>query len=223
LRHEAAQRAALRAAFAACDAGAYQALGATGDRSGACALAALVSSKHIWVANCGDCRAVLVRRAGAAALSKDHRPDAPSERARMAPLAGAAATGKRGYFQGLAVSRSLGDFRTKMDHARAGAPPALPPLLPAALQTVTSEPEVAVAQRLASDELLILACDGVWDVLSSEEAAGLARAARAGGAATPQAIAAALIHEALERGSNDNLTAIVADLGGTAEAGAASV
>jgi len=82
---------------------------------------------------------------------------------------------------------------------------------------------VAVAQRLASDELLILACDGVWDVLSSEEAAGLARAARAGGAATPQAIAAALIHEALERGSNDNLTAIVADLGGTAEAGAASV
>jgi len=105
---EAALCTALRAAFASCDDSAYQALGATGDRSGACALAALVSPTRIIVGNCGDCRAVLVRRAGAAALSKDHRPDAPSERARMAPLAGAAATGKRGYFQGLAVSRSRG-------------------------------------------------------------------------------------------------------------------
>ena len=210
-----ALQAALQAGFAACDAAAYQALGAAGERSGACALAALVSPQCTIVANCGDCRAVLA----GTALSTDHRPDAPSERARLAPLAGAAAAaGKSGYFQGLAVSRSLGDFRTKLDHARAAAG-SLPPLLPAQQQTVTSNPEVVVVAAAAAatassgtPPLLVMGCDGVWDVLSSQEAAELVAAAHAGGAA-PEACAAALIQQCLERGSNDNLTALVAVLG----------
>lgn len=222
----AALRAALRGGFAACDAAAHAAL--PGDRSGACALAALVSPQRTIVANCGDCRAVLVPSSSAsssaspsrcAVLTADHRPDAHAERARLAPLAGAAAVGKSGYSLGLAVSRSLGDFRTKLDHARSAAG-ATPPLLPAAQQTLTSDPEVFFVDGGAGGQLLLLACDGVWDALSSEEAAGLVAAARAGGAA-PEACAAALIAECLERGSSDNMTAIVAVLG-AAEGGAAA-
>jgi len=49
----------------------------------------------------------------------------------------------------------------------------------------------------------------VWDVVSNEEAAACVRASLAGGAA-PADAAAALIRECLERGSSDNMTAIVA-------------
>ena len=214
---DAALAGALRAGFAACDAAAYESR-ACDDRSGACALVALVSARSIIVANCGDCRAVLARgavadgaaAASATALSTDHKPDAHAERARLKSRAGAAAN-RGGYFQGLAVSRALGDFRTKLDHQRVAAA-APPPLLPAAQQTVTSDPEVTVAPRGAGAALLVLACDGVWDAMSSAEAANFVRAARARGAA-PEAVAAALIHECLERGSSDNMTAIVADLG----------
>jgi serine/threonine protein phosphatase PrpC len=69
----------------------------------------------------------------------------------------------------------------------------------------------------------ILACDGVWDVISNEEAAACVRASRAGGAA-PADAAAALIRECLERGSSDNMTAIVAilaDEGAAAQCGGA--
>jgi serine/threonine protein phosphatase PrpC len=207
--------AALRAGFADCDAAAYAALAGAGDRSGSTAIVALVSPRRVFVANCGDSRAVLVRAAGAEALSTDHKPDAHAERARLAARAGAASRGG-GYFAGLAVSRTLGDFRTKLDHARA-APHAPPPLLPASEQTVTSAPEVVVVERAAAaaaaaaagGDALIVACDGVWDVVSNEEAAACVRASLAGGAA-PADAAAALISECLERGSSDNMTAIVA-------------
>lgn len=203
---------ALRAGFTACDAAAYAALRATSEeRSGSTAIAALVSPSRIFVANCGDSRALLVREVGAStiALSMDHKPDAPSERARLAGNAGAASC-KGGYFAGLAVSRSLGDFRTKLDHQRAAAS-APPPLLPVEQQTVTSEPEVVVVVRGASDAFLVLACDGVWDVVENSGAAAFVRDAHSGGAA-PEDVAAALIHDCLERGSNDNMTAIVCKL-----------
>ena len=198
----AALRAALRGGFAACDAAAHAAL--PGDRSGACALAALVSPQRTIVANCGDCRAVLVPSSSAsssaspsrcAVLTADHRPDAHAERARLAPLAGAAAVGKSGYSLGLAVSRSLGDFRTKLDHARSAAG-ATPPLLPTAQQTLTSDPEVFIVEGGGgAEQLLLLACDGVWDVLSNEEACefiarDVVAAAGAAGAARAAAIAA---------------------------------
>ena len=199
--------AALRAGFADCDAAAYAALGGASDRSGSTAIVALVSTRRIFVANCGDSRAVLVRAVGVEALSTDHKPDAHAERARLAARAGAASY-RGGYFAGLAVSRTLGDFRTKLDHARA-APHAPPPLLPASEQTVTSAPEVVVVERDGGDVLVIVACDGVWDVISNEEAAACVRSSRAGGAA-PADAAAALIRECLERGSSDNMTAIVA-------------
>lgn len=206
---------ALRAGFSACDAAAYEAACSCGPtdaiRSGATALAALVSSTHVVVANLGDSRAMIVRRGGAEALSADHKVDAPIERARLVARSGAAVKG-RGYFAGLAVARALGDFRVKLDHGAATAG-ARPPLLPVGAQTVTSEPEVRVyARRHGDDAFLVLACDGVWDVASCDEAAGVVRAAVAAGA-TPAAAAAALILDCLERGSNDNLSAVVLDLG----------
>lgn len=217
----------LRAGFNKCDADAYVASCTSGDRSGSTAIAALISPHRIIVANSGDSRAVLVRTSveggtttstattaaatiTTTALSSDHKPDSHKERARLMPLAGAAGL-RGGYFSGLAVSRTLGDFRTKLDHARSmpGAGP--PPLLPTPQQTVTSDPEVMAAVRHPSDAFLVMACDGVWDVVTNDEAASIVWGAVLGGAG-PKEAAAALIHECLERGSSDNMTAIVADL-----------
>lgn len=41
---------------------------------------------------------------------------------------------------------------------------------PAELQAVTAFPEIRAFERDAADEFVILACDGIWDVMSSQEA-----------------------------------------------------
>ena len=40
---------------------------------------------------------------------------------------------------------------------------------------VTCEPEVTITDRTAEDDCLILASDGLWDVVSNETACGVAR------------------------------------------------
>lgn len=40
---------------------------------------------------------------------------------------------------------------------------------------VISEPEITITKRTAEDECLILASDGLWDVVSNETACGVAR------------------------------------------------
>lgn len=59
----------------------------------------------------------------------------------------------------LAVSRSLADFQYK-DRAD----------LPADKQKVTAASDMTTIARDASDEFLLLCCDGIWDVMSNEDA-----------------------------------------------------
>lgn len=55
-----------------------------GARGGACAATALVKDGELYVANVGDCRAVLCSRGGAAtALTSDHTPGRQDERLRI--------------------------------------------------------------------------------------------------------------------------------------------
>jgi serine/threonine protein phosphatase PrpC len=95
----------------------------------------------------------------------------------------------------LAVSRSLGDFAFK------------DPTLPAARQKVTAEPEVRWYRRDATDEILVLACDGVWDVLTNHAVCEFIRKLDLAQDETPAAEALAV--ECLRRGSRDNITAII--------------
>lgn len=81
------------------------------DTSGCTSVTAMVTPKYIICANAGDSRCVMGIRGGAKALSFDHKPMLPIERARV-DAAG-------GYVQwnrvdgDLAVSRALGDFSFK--------------------------------------------------------------------------------------------------------------
>ena len=58
----------------------------------------------------------------------------------------------------LAVSRALGDYEYKNVEGRGPCE-----------QLVSPEPEIYVRQREVADEFLVLACDGIWDVINNNE------------------------------------------------------
>ncbi|CAJ1423758.1 unnamed protein product [Effrenium voratum] len=100
----------------------------------------------------------------------------------------------------LAMSRAFGNFRFKDDGLAPGE------------RKVSSVPEVAVFDAAAGD-VILLASDGVMDVMSSQEAADLAVAGLAGAASEPAVEAAAdVIFEALDS-TQDNATCAVIQLG----------
>lgn len=149
------------------------------------------------VANAGDCRAVMSRRGKAIDLSTDQRPTCSTELARIERAGGFV---EDGYINGhLGVARAFGDFHIEgLKGDPEGGTPG--PLI--------VEPEVERWALTAEDEFLIIACDGLWDVFSSQNAVDFGRQAlrRHNDAA---AAARELAAEALRRDSADNVSVIV--------------
>ncbi|XP_016432632.1 putative protein phosphatase 2C 75 [Nicotiana tabacum] len=182
--------------------------------AGSTAVMAVVTEETIIVANCGDSRAVLSRGGRAIPLSFDHKPDRQDERARIEACGGRVLFADCPRVQGiLAMSRAIGDTYLK--------------------PYVTSEPEITFTKREPEDECLILASDGLWDVISTEMACEVARECLreenpsgnhsfrpwvegdGEGAifSSQSASAAALLTRlALGRNSYDNISVIVVDL-----------
>ncbi|KAL5232535.1 hypothetical protein ABZP36_031311 [Zizania latifolia] len=170
---------------------------------GSTAVVAVVGRRRIVVANCGDSRAVLSRGGVALPLSTDHKPDRPDELERVEAAGGRVINWNGSRVLGvLATSRSIGDYYLK--------------------PFVSAEPEVTVIERTDKDEFLILASDGLWDVVSNEAACKIGRNCLNGRAATmfPESVsgssatdAAALLAElAVSRGSRDNVSVVVVEL-----------
>ena len=164
---------------------------------GTTALTALVLGKHLMVANAGDCRAVLCRRdaagrGAAVEMSQDHRPSYLPEQRRVEKSGGVIVDG---YLNGdLSVTRALGDWEFKLPLGIAS------PLI--------AEPDVQLAKLTEDDEFLIIGCDGIWDVMSSQAAVSLVRRGlRRHG--DPQQCARELVKEALDLNTSDNVTVIV--------------
>lgn len=135
--------------------------------------------------NVGDSRAVLCRGGLALPLSADHKPNAPDEKARIEKAGGKIKKDGPDYrIEGLAVSRSFGDLDT--------AP------------YVTPEPDVRKIKLTREDSMLIVACDGLWDVLSNQAAVDLVRSG------TRRSAAERLAKHAYQQGSTDNITVVVA-------------
>ncbi|KAG6518072.1 probable protein phosphatase 2C 2 [Zingiber officinale] len=160
--------------------------------SGTTALAALVFGRYLVVANAGDCRAVLCRKGQAIDMSQDHRPNYDAERRRVEQSGGFI---DDGYLNGaLSVTRALGDWYLKMPR---GFPSPL-----------VAEPEFRQAILTEDDEFLIIGCDGIWDVMSSQIAVGIVRRGLRRHK-DPELCARELVMEALRLNTCDNLTVIV--------------
>nr|Q7XP01.2 RecName: Full=Probable protein phosphatase 2C 37; Short=OsPP2C37 [Oryza sativa Japonica Group] len=239
--------------------------GQTGAIIGSTAVVALLVRDRLVVSNCGDSRAVLCRAGDPLPLSSDHKglnpslswrgtrvalargtwgdktgqsvgpaalllsggahPDRPDEKARIEAVGGRVVYLNGPRVRGiLAMSRALGDKYLKPE--------------------VICEPDITITVRTVDDECLILASDGMWDVISNETASDVARqcledgsptsgrrAARSGEAASSSAgapaaavgqeseprcyrAAALLARLALGRESSDNISVVVIDLKG---------
>ncbi|THV05055.1 protein serine/threonine phosphatase 2C [Dendrothele bispora CBS 962.96] len=113
----------------------------------------------LYVANAGDARGVLSRKGTAVRLTKDHKPTDENERERICDAGGIVIRGR--VFGTLAVSRSLGDHLSYDGlHLK---------------DFVIGIPHTSKTVLNDGDEYCIMACDGLWDVISDQEAVDLIR------------------------------------------------
>jgi protein phosphatase 1G len=185
------------------------------DRSGSTAVVVCLTPTFIAVANCGDSRAVLARKrqmssssmtrlneVEAVAMSRDHKPHLEGERARIEAAGGvvteleggACEVGFEGSTLRLRMSRAFGDFYLKQAEGLASN-----------LQPIIAVPEVQVISRSPGDILVLVACDGVWDVMSNEAAVQLVMTCLADGSSIAEACDV-LLHKCLTLGTTDNMT-----------------
>ncbi|KAL1942100.1 hypothetical protein VTO73DRAFT_6630 [Trametes versicolor] len=141
----------------------------------------------LYCANVGDARGVLCRAGKAMRLTYDHQASDKREAARIEKEGG---TIEDGRVDGMLIpTRALGD--PEMNHY------------------VTSNPYTTEIELGDSDEVLILACDGLWDVLEDQEAVDLVR-----GTGDAMEAAQKLLNEAQVRKTSDNVTVLVVRLQG---------
>ena len=127
------------------------------DHSGTTAIVVMISPTHIIWANCGDSRGIMCKANGLAFATTDHKPYVVSEKNRIEKAGGTVMMQR--VNGSLAVSRALGDFDYKRN-----------PSLDPTDQLVSPEPDMTVLERdNTQDEFLLLACDGVYDVMANEE------------------------------------------------------
>jgi serine/threonine protein phosphatase PrpC len=147
----------------------------------------IIDRKYI-VSNVGDTRVIIGSKAGVDLLTIDHKPSLPEERSRIEKCGGFVFGFGTPRVQGiLAVSRALGDARLK--------------------PFVISEPRIVEGLLERDNDFVILACDGVWDVITPQDVIGIARSAE-----NPQEGAMLIKEKALDLGSTDNISVIVLDL-----------
>ncbi|XP_052201235.1 probable protein phosphatase 2C member 13, mitochondrial [Diospyros lotus] len=152
---------------------------------GSTASTAVLVGSHLYVANVGDSRTVISKAGKAIPLSEDHKPNRSDERKRIESAGGVvmwAGTWRVGGV--LAMSRAFGNRMLK--------------------QFVVAEPEIQDQELDEQYELLVLASDGLWDVVPNEDAVSLALTEE-----EPEAAARKLTETAYARGSADNITCIV--------------
>lgn len=171
------------------------------DYSGTTAIASFITKTHIIVANTGDSRSVIAKKGAMIPMSFDHKPIDPVEEERIKNAGGMVRNNR--VNGDLAVSRALGDFVYKNRND-----------LPASSQQVSPVPDIKIEPRDGSEEFLIIACDGIWDVMSNEEICHIIRQLLQLGEKDLGLIAEELIDQCLGLGSRDNMSAIIIALPG---------
>jgi len=115
---------------------------------GTTAVVAVFQGDKVWIANAGDSRAVLGRAGQAHLLTTDHTPTREDELRRIEASGGNVLNGRVNGM--LAVSRALGDRELK--------------------PFVSAEPDIQEIDLTDTDDVLILASDGLWIKIDAQEA-----------------------------------------------------
>ena len=152
----------------------------------------------------GDCEAMLCRDGAPLRLTRPHRLT-DAEAARVADAGGWVTGSETRRLNGvLAVARAFGDIEYKLWKARAWKKSF-------AADLVTCEPATLHVPLTRDDEFVVVASDGLWDVIGFAEVAARVRAWRAEKGVVDGA-ADALASEAIARGNKDNTTVCIVEL-----------
>ncbi|KAG8928136.1 Protein phosphatase 2C 1, partial [Tulasnella sp. 408] len=144
----------------------------------------------LYTANAGDARAVLSRSGRAVRLTYDHKGSDKKEVRRIQEAGGFVLNNRVNGV--LAVTRSLGDTAMK--------------------EYVVGSPYTSTVEMNDADEFLIIACDGLWDVIEDQPAVELIR-----DCPSAQVAAETLVRHALDNFSHDNITVLVVKFGASGQ------
>jgi len=147
--------------------------------------------RTLYTANVGDARAILCRAGKAVRLTYDHKGSDAQEAKRITDAGGFVMNNRVNGV--LAVTRSLGDSSMK--------------------EFVVGSPYTTETTLLPTDEFLIVACDGLWDVCDDQKAVDLIRAVAGPNGRDPQEASKILLDHALTNFSTDNLSVLVVSFG----------
>jgi serine/threonine protein phosphatase PrpC len=204
LAWEASARDALKRTFGALEMGAIRDLPegiiAT---CGTTALVVVQIGRETTVAHCGDSRAVLSRAPHT--VTVDHKPQRVDERARIEAEGGFVMyMPRQNYYLTmgtLAMSRAIGDIDLH--------------------PWVSSEPEITEINADHDNDFLLLASDGLWDVMTNEDAVSCVETCLAektendyktDRASQFASALRVLVGSAYTAGSRDNISAIIIDM-----------
>uniref|UniRef100_A0A7S1TBJ4 PPM-type phosphatase domain-containing protein n=1 Tax=Compsopogon caeruleus TaxID=31354 RepID=A0A7S1TBJ4_9RHOD len=160
-----------------------------GTTSVTCYIHADGDQRVLYTANVGDARAVLSSGGSAIRLTYDHKASDELENKRVCDSGGFVAAKRVNGV--LSVSRALGDHAMK--------------------SVVISAPYTTKSDLSGEAQFLLLACDGLWDVITDEEAVRFVCERYAKGMDVQQ-ISKRLVRAALEKGSTDNISVMVVRL-----------
>ncbi len=155
----------------------------------------------IFCANIGDSRCVLFDHGRVAPMSFDHKPYTRKEKQRILQAGG---TVEHGRVNGdLALARAFGDFDYKANEK-----------LPQTQQQVICIPDMIRLSLPPSKErrFLLIACDGVWDVLDSEQAAKFVNERLNEGMHLDEIVKELVIHCSKDLHCLDNISAIIVEI-----------
>ena len=143
------------------------------DHSGSCAIMALINKNKLLVANIGDSRLVLFKKNSLFFITEDHKPNSPKEKTRIEKAGGSIYQTQSPipiYQNGkkidipwrvnpgrLSVSRTFGDIEAKNENFGGKK------------NIVVALPDITEIELDDDFNLLVIGCDGIFDVLSNEQ------------------------------------------------------
>jgi serine/threonine protein phosphatase PrpC len=145
---------------------------------------------RLWVLNVGDSRAVKCNKLNIAEqLTQDHKPNSPEEKLRIEQLGGKIEfDGVDWRIKDLSLSRAFGDLECT--------------------PYVTHLPQIYRYKISSGDKFIIFACDGLWDVMTNQDAIDYINEMIANKKFKGN-YAKELAEHAIAKGSLDNVTTIV--------------
>lgn len=166
--------------------------------NGTTAVSSFLIGNTLYIGNVGDSEAVLAKQNGdtleSVLLTEKHKPTATTERARIEAAGGKVIFGR--VLGSLAVSKAFGDIDFKFPNNKGSG------------DFVSAEPYVNKVELTPSNPFLIIACDGLWDKLTYDEAIQFIAKMRSEGK-DPTETAQAIVKHSLDLGTMDNVTVIV--------------